>query len=253
MKRSIFVVLFIIVPIMAAIFGVRNGVIVSGTHNGEEDGYLLGSYDGYVDGYRKGYDVDSFSEMVDRLPETFGYSTIERKIVTLEALQRFLHEDNTDSLKWSNGFNCLGYAFTLKANADKKGIVCGVATIYFTKEISENNKIWRANASNVTMVQNDIGHAVNAFYVRLPKEVMKSTIDGSIVYTTDERDAIVFVEPQTDYIAMYLIEGEPFYDQMRKVSSLERFLYPDVFLRDDILDEVNIFWGYPYRNQIGYK
>ena len=177
----------------------------SGYQNGVSSDNKTAWHDGYIDGYKNGAEytfmdmsclylcgtrLNFFSnynnsawnhgwdrgieEMVGKCSGADKYSYITRDI-ELDKLQRFLYLDETDSIAYSEDFNCLGYAFMLKINAAKQGIRCAVVILYYINE--ETGK-------------NDIGHAINAFKI----------LDKSIIY----------VEPQTDDIIDVLKAGDSY-------------------------------------------
>jgi hypothetical protein len=199
--------------------------------------------------------------MIEKLPQTFGYAPINREPVRLGELELFLARDKTNSINLADDFNCLGYAFTLKANADREGIMCGVVTLYYNEQVGSkgdsSSLVW--NAGNITVSESRLAHAINVFYVRLPRAEYDLSSFGlpnvSQPIVVEERDGVVFVEPQDDHIAMNLTIGKSYSIQMYGVNSNSPWndaWFNDSYLKDDIIRKVNIFWGSPYENQLDY-
>jgi hypothetical protein len=247
-RKLILSVLIVICIIALFSFGAYNGIKSSGYDNGYQEGGISSLASGYADGFNTGYYIVGTDAMVSALPTAFGYVPIERHKISVEELKTFLKEDSTDSLKVADDFNCLGYAFTLKANSDKVGIVCGVVMLYFDKEQSDH-----------TAIENMTGHALNAFYVRFPRKVVDTSflgIQNSPPLIIEERDGIVFVEPQTDQLVDNLPIGSSYSVWFNGVYKDALWWQDNTFnatyLKEDMIREINIFWGSPYENQLDY-
>lgn len=247
MNRKAFIAILCASIALSSFVGFNNSTYEEGKANGYDDGFFEAGETAYYNGYSDGYYIEGIDFMISRMPETFGYDEVEVKPVTLSKLKAFLADDDTDKLRLSDGFNCLGFAFTLKANADKSGILCGLVTLYLKKETGTAYSLYHNTAANITLVDNPIGHALNAFMLN----------DGSIV----------FVEPQSDYIITNLYQGQSYAAQSNSMTMDEALYNSYIYgalefsrkyhttLIDDIVDRINIFWGHPYnnQNQIDYK
>jgi hypothetical protein len=266
--KKILIILTAAMSLILPMFvGFNNAVYSSGYDTAYKITYSVYAGDSYIDGWKSGYYVDGINEMIDMLPETFGYSKVDRNVITLAQLKEFLAKDKTDNFKSTDNFNCLGFAFTLKANADKVGILSAVVTVYLQEEIGGEGKgHYNLDRSNITVKDSDVGHAMNAFAVILPSY---QKIDDDLwakknsIITIPERRGIVFVEPQSDYISESLPVGVSLARYTGSISNaelstprlpglLEYSRKNNLILNNDIIREINIFWGKPFGSQLNY-
>jgi len=158
MKRTI-----IIIGIALIIFGGAGYCVgyslgnSAGNSTGWEKGTTYGNNIGYERGYSLGYD-NGKEYVVTHIDE---YAAIP-KPVKYDEVVKFLEEDRTSDIQYSEDFDCVSFTKAVKEQANIKGIKCAVVSMrLYDYELREK---W--------------GHAVNCFE------------------TTDR--GIVYFDPQTD-------------------------------------------------------
>jgi len=138
--------------------------IVTGREDGYKNGYAIGQLIGYLSGLDAGWDkglrdivkngCDDEYYSVTQYSLTYPAKSCERtEEIKYSEMLRFIKEDRTDENKYTDDFNCLGFALTLKANAAKQGIICAVVLLYYENQITG---------------ETNFGHAINAFLVTDP-------------------------------------------------------------------------------------
>lgn len=153
--------IIITIVIMSIVFGGSGYWIGYSTGNsdgktiGYGEGLERGNYLGYERGYSAGYDTGK-EYVVSHLDQ---YTHIVKPVSYAEVAQ-FMKDDQTDKNVYSDDFNCVSFSNTLRNNAIKMGIKCGIVSF------------------DATNPSKDIGHALNCFE------------------TTDK--GIVYFDPQTD-------------------------------------------------------
>jgi len=156
-----FRVISVAVSVVLIVVGIWSGYFVGGKvgyYQGLGEGYNTGNTTGYNCGYMVGFEKGKQS--VVPVLESCG---IVPKAVTYGKVAEFIKADKTDENKFVNQYyDCVSFTKTVRENANKLGIKCGVDT--FTLE--------GINGGNI------MGHAINCFE------------------TTDR--GIVYFDPQTD-------------------------------------------------------
>jgi len=180
----------------------------SGFSDGNEDAQASGYKEGYIEGFKsgvpEGWDIGwdlGIEEMIKRCDcDNAMFICYLTQDVTFNEMLNFIKSDQTDKNEFSDDYNCLGYALTLKSNASIRGIRCAVVILYYRNEFTG---------------ERNIGHAINAFE------------------TTDK--GIVYVEPQSDALRYNISIGQSYSSQLpyfsMAVSNLCRNLYPEYDLR----------------------
>jgi len=144
----------ILVPVLFSVGGIYYGYD-SGFKAGNTTGFEMGKVVSYEKGYVSGYD-NGKEFVVTHLDQ---YVTVP-KAVKYDEVVKFLEVDKTSNIEYSEGFNCISFANSIKYNAEKVGIKCGLVSF------------------DISSYKDSIGHAINCFE------------------TTDR--GIVYFDPQTD-------------------------------------------------------